>query len=111
MLGHRTLNVEDYVAILRRRWLLLIVPALLFPLIGYLITFLYSGPRNSCKRAVSITVLEVMYGATSGGMVEMRSFHKSCSTSLNNCSDGTRTSFAFATRTHCSYVSASPRPA
>ena len=39
MLGHRTLNVEDYVAILRRRWLLLLIPAALFPLIGYLITF------------------------------------------------------------------------
>lgn len=39
MLGHRTLNVEDYVAILRRRWLLILVPALLFPIVGYLITF------------------------------------------------------------------------
>lgn len=39
MLGHRTLNVEDYVAILRRRWLLLLLPAILFTLIGYLITF------------------------------------------------------------------------
>ncbi len=39
MLGHRTLNVEDYVAILRRRWPLLLIPTLLAPLIAYAITF------------------------------------------------------------------------
>lgn len=39
MLGHRTLNVEDYVAIVRRRWPLLLLPTLIFPLIAYAITF------------------------------------------------------------------------
>jgi polysaccharide chain length determinant protein (PEP-CTERM system associated) len=39
MLGHRTLNVEDYMAIIRRRWLLILIPAVLFPLIGYMITY------------------------------------------------------------------------
>ena len=39
MLGHRTLNVEDYVAILKRRWWVITIPAVLCPIIGYAITF------------------------------------------------------------------------
>ena len=39
MLGHRTLNVEDYVAILKRRWWVIAIPTVLFPIIGYAITF------------------------------------------------------------------------
>lgn len=39
MLGHRTLNVEDYLAIIRRRWLIILVPAILFPLAAYLFSF------------------------------------------------------------------------
>src|ERR1700729_1315537 len=40
MLGHRKLNVDDYLAILKRRRWLLIIPLLIFPLIGFGITFL-----------------------------------------------------------------------
>jgi polysaccharide chain length determinant protein (PEP-CTERM system associated) len=39
MLGHRTLNVEDYLSILKRRWWLIAVPAVIFPIIAYAITF------------------------------------------------------------------------
>lgn len=39
MLGHRTLNVEDYLAILRRRWFIILIPALLFPLGAYLFSY------------------------------------------------------------------------
>jgi polysaccharide chain length determinant protein (PEP-CTERM system associated) len=39
MLGHRTLNVEDYVAILKRRWWVIAIPTILFPIIGFAITY------------------------------------------------------------------------
>jgi polysaccharide chain length determinant protein (PEP-CTERM system associated) len=39
MLGHRTLNLEDYLSILKRRWWIIAVPAVLFPIIAYGITF------------------------------------------------------------------------
>jgi polysaccharide chain length determinant protein (PEP-CTERM system associated) len=39
MLGHRTLNVEDYLSILKRRWWIIAVPAVIFPIIAYGITF------------------------------------------------------------------------
>jgi polysaccharide chain length determinant protein (PEP-CTERM system associated) len=40
MLGHRALNVQDYIAILKRRWWIIAIPAILFPIVGYAITFL-----------------------------------------------------------------------
>src|SRR5215469_11900018 len=39
MLGHRTLNVDDYFAILRRRGWMIAVPAILLALIGFGLTF------------------------------------------------------------------------
>jgi polysaccharide chain length determinant protein (PEP-CTERM system associated) len=39
MLGHRTLNVEDYLSILKRRWWMIALPAVLFPIVAYAITF------------------------------------------------------------------------
>ena len=39
MLGHRALNVEDYLAILKRRWWLIALPAVIFPILGYAYTF------------------------------------------------------------------------
>jgi polysaccharide chain length determinant protein (PEP-CTERM system associated) len=39
MLGHRKLNVDDYLAILKRRRLLIAVPVILLPIIAYGITF------------------------------------------------------------------------
>lgn len=39
MLGHRTLNVEDYLAILKRRWWIIAIPAILAPIIAVGATF------------------------------------------------------------------------
>jgi polysaccharide chain length determinant protein (PEP-CTERM system associated) len=44
LLGHRTLNVDDYLTILKRRWWLIAIPAVLFPILAYVITF-YIPPR------------------------------------------------------------------
>jgi polysaccharide chain length determinant protein (PEP-CTERM system associated) len=35
MLGHRALNLEDYSAILKRRWWIVVIPAILLPIIAY----------------------------------------------------------------------------
>ena len=40
MLGHRTMTVQDYAAILKKRWWILAIPMVLFPIVGYGITFL-----------------------------------------------------------------------
>jgi polysaccharide chain length determinant protein (PEP-CTERM system associated) len=40
MLGHRKLNVDDYVAILKRRKWLIILPIIVFPIISFGFTFL-----------------------------------------------------------------------
>jgi polysaccharide chain length determinant protein (PEP-CTERM system associated) len=39
MLGHRTLNVEDYLAILKRRWWIIAVPAIVLPAVAVGVTF------------------------------------------------------------------------
>jgi polysaccharide chain length determinant protein (PEP-CTERM system associated) len=39
MLGHRTLNVEDYVAILKRRWWIIAIPTIILPLVAVGVTF------------------------------------------------------------------------
>jgi polysaccharide chain length determinant protein (PEP-CTERM system associated) len=39
MLGHRTLNVEEYLTILKRRWWLIVIPAIILSLIGYGATY------------------------------------------------------------------------
>ncbi len=40
MLGHRALTLQDYTTILKRRWWILAIPAIIFPVAGYAITFL-----------------------------------------------------------------------
>lgn len=40
MLGHRALTMQDYSAILKRRWWIIAIPAVVFPIVGYGITFL-----------------------------------------------------------------------
>src|SRR5580692_5861843 len=40
MLGHRALTVQDYVTILKRRWWIIAVPAIIFPVVGFAITYL-----------------------------------------------------------------------
>ena len=39
MLGHRTLSFEDYVAILKRRWLIIVIPAVILPIIAFAISY------------------------------------------------------------------------
>ncbi|WP_263367323.1 GumC family protein [Edaphobacter bradus] len=39
MLGHRVLTLQDYTAILKRRWWVIVVPMLLLALVGFTITF------------------------------------------------------------------------
>src|SRR5215469_6739396 len=39
MLGHRVLNVQDYTAILKRRWWVIVLPMIIFSLVGIAITF------------------------------------------------------------------------
>jgi polysaccharide chain length determinant protein (PEP-CTERM system associated) len=40
MLGHRALTVQDYITILKRRWWMIAIPAIIFPIVGYALTFL-----------------------------------------------------------------------
>ncbi|WP_433966251.1 GumC family protein [Tunturiibacter gelidiferens] len=40
MLGHRALTVQDYITILKRRWWMIAIPAVIFPIVGYGLTFL-----------------------------------------------------------------------
>ena len=40
MLGHRAMTVQDYVAILKKRWWIIAIPAIIFPIVGYGISFL-----------------------------------------------------------------------
>jgi polysaccharide chain length determinant protein (PEP-CTERM system associated) len=39
MLGHRALNVEDYLAILKRRWWIIVIPAILLPIFAVAATY------------------------------------------------------------------------
>jgi polysaccharide chain length determinant protein (PEP-CTERM system associated) len=39
MLGHRALTAQDYVAILKRRWWIIGIPAILLPIVGFAITY------------------------------------------------------------------------
>jgi len=39
MLGHRTLNAEDYLTMLKRRWWIVAIPVVLFPVLGVVATY------------------------------------------------------------------------
>src|ERR1039458_9369924 len=39
MLGHRTLNVEDYLAIFKRRWWIIVIPTVILPIAAIALTF------------------------------------------------------------------------
>ncbi len=53
MLGHRTLNVEDYTAILKRRWWLILIPGILFAAAGLVATF-FIAPKFMSQTLVLI---------------------------------------------------------
>lgn len=40
MLGHRTLGLEDYTSILKKRWWILAIPAITFPILAYAASYL-----------------------------------------------------------------------
>jgi polysaccharide chain length determinant protein (PEP-CTERM system associated) len=40
MLGHRALTLQDYTTILKRRWWIIAIPAVVFPIVGYALTYL-----------------------------------------------------------------------
>src|ERR1700722_15718078 len=40
MLGHRALTLQDNTTILKRRWWIIAIPAIIFPIVGFGITYL-----------------------------------------------------------------------
>src|SRR5258708_31065818 len=53
MLGHRALTLQDYTTILKRRWWIIAIPAIIFPIIGFGITFLVQ-PQYSSQTLVLV---------------------------------------------------------
>jgi polysaccharide chain length determinant protein (PEP-CTERM system associated) len=53
MLGHRALNVEDYVTILKRRWWIIVIPAIFLPIITYGISH-FVQPRYTSQTLVLV---------------------------------------------------------
>ena len=47
MLGHRVLNVEDYLTILKRRWWIILLPTIVFPIVAFIITFFIPAKYQS----------------------------------------------------------------
>ena len=58
MLGHRTLTVEDYLTILKRRWWILAVPAAILPIVALGITF-FVTPQYTSQTLVLINQQKV----------------------------------------------------
>lgn len=53
MLGHRSLSLEDYITILKRRWWIVVIPALILPIVTYGISHLVQ-PRFVSQTLVLI---------------------------------------------------------
>jgi len=53
MLGHRALNMEDYLVIVKRRWWIVVIPAVLFFILGVVAT-LYIPARYVSQSSVQI---------------------------------------------------------
>jgi len=47
MLGHRALNVDDYLTILKRRWWIILIPAVIVPIIAIGVTYFLTPEYNS----------------------------------------------------------------
>lgn len=58
MLGHRTLTVEDYLTILKRRWWILAVPTVILPIVALGITF-FVTPQYTSQTLVLINQQKV----------------------------------------------------
>ncbi|HEY4378736.1 MAG TPA: Wzz/FepE/Etk N-terminal domain-containing protein [Acidobacteriaceae bacterium] len=61
MLGHRSLNVDDYLAILKRRWWILAIPAAIVPVIAIGATY-FVTPRYESQTLVLIDQQKVPTG-------------------------------------------------
>ena len=53
MLGHRALSPEDYLAILKKRWWILVIPALLLPILAFAASYLVQ-PTYTSQRLVLV---------------------------------------------------------
>jgi polysaccharide chain length determinant protein (PEP-CTERM system associated) len=58
MIANRELNLDDYVAMLRRRAWILLIPALLAPVLGWLISYAYA-PKYTSQSLVLVEVQKV----------------------------------------------------
>ena len=47
MLGHRTLSPEDYFAILKKRWWIIVIPAVILPIVAFAASYLVSPQYTS----------------------------------------------------------------
>jgi protein tyrosine kinase modulator len=61
MIENRELNIDDYLAMLRRRMKLILIPALLAPLAGFLISFAFP-PKYTSQSLILVEVQKVPEG-------------------------------------------------
>lgn len=47
MLGHRKLNLEDYLTILKRRWWIILIPAIIVPIVAVIATYFMTPQYDS----------------------------------------------------------------
>src|SRR3989441_5421529 len=61
MIENRELNIDDYLAMLRRRTKVIVIPALLAPLLGFLVSFAFS-PKYTSQSLVLVEEQKVPEG-------------------------------------------------
>jgi polysaccharide chain length determinant protein (PEP-CTERM system associated) len=61
MISHRELNLDDYLAMFRRRWKMILLPALLAPLAGFLISYGFT-PKYTSQSLVLVEEQKVPEG-------------------------------------------------
>src|SRR5271156_6488982 len=54
MLGHRALTLQDYTAILKRRWWIIAIPATIFPIIGFFYVTYFVQPEYISQTLVLV---------------------------------------------------------
>ena len=61
MIGNRELNIDDYLAMLRRRMKVILIPSLLAPLVGFVVSFAFS-PKYTSRSLVLVEEQKVPEG-------------------------------------------------
>ena len=61
MLGHRTLGVEDYVSILKKRWWIIAIPALILPIVAFACSY-FVDPQYVSQTLVLVEQQKVPEG-------------------------------------------------